>query len=60
VNLIAATSTESGLRVHSELDTKTYPAGVKVSDEEIAQVAIRPDKFHGDWNYTIIPRTPKP
>ena len=60
VNLIAATSTGGGLRVYSELDTKTYPAGVKVSDQEIAQVALRPDKFHGDWNYTIIPRTPKP
>ena len=57
VNLIAATRTQSGLRVHSELDTKTYPAGVKVSDEDMAQVALRPDKFHGDWNYTIIPRT---
>jgi len=59
VNLIAATSTESGLRVHSEVDTKTYPAGVKVSDKEMAQVALRPDKFHGDWNYTIIPRAHK-
>lgn len=57
VNLIAATSTESGLRVHSEVDTKTYPAGVKVSDKEMAQVALRPDKFRGDWNYTIVPRT---
>jgi transposase len=57
VNLIAATSTENGLRVHSELDTQSYPAGVKVSDKEMAQVALRPDKFHGDWNYTIIPRT---
>ena len=57
VNLITATRTQSGLRVHSELDTKTYPAGVKVSDEDMAQVALRPDKFHGDWNYTIIPRT---
>jgi transposase len=56
VNLIAATSTENGLRVHSELDTQSYPAGVKVSDKEMAQVALRPDKFHGDWNYTIIPR----
>ena len=60
MNLIAATGTECGRRVHSELDTKTYPAGVKVSDKEIAQVTLRPDKFHGDWNYTIIPRTPKP
>jgi hypothetical protein len=60
VNLIAATRTEGGLRVHSELDTKTYPAGVKVSDSEIAQVALRPDKFHGNWNYTITPRPHNP
>jgi hypothetical protein len=59
VNLIAATRTESGLGVHSEVDTKTYPAGVKVPDNEMAQVALRPDKFHGDWNYTIIPRARK-
>jgi hypothetical protein len=56
VNLIAATSTGSGLKVHSELDTQSYPAGVKVSDKEMAQVALRPDRFHGDWNYTIIPK----
>jgi transposase len=58
VNLIAGTTTESGLRVHSELDMKTYPAGVKISDREIARVALRADKFHGEWNYTIIPNPP--
>ncbi len=60
VNLIAATRTESGLRVLSELDTQTYPTGVKVSGKEMAQVALRPDKFHGEWNYTILPRTQSP
>ena len=56
MNLISATITENGLRLHSELDTQTYPAGVKVSAKEMAQVALRPDKFHGDWNYTILPK----
>jgi transposase len=56
VNLIAGTTTQTGLLVHSELDTSQYPAGLKVSDKEIAAVALRPDKFHGEWNYTIIPR----
>jgi transposase len=56
VNLIAGTTTQTGLRVHSELDTSQYPAGLKVSDQQIAAVALRPDKFHGEWNYTIIPR----
>jgi transposase len=56
VNLIAATTTGTGLRVHSELDERAYPPGVKVSDAQLAQVKLRPDKFHGDWNYQILPR----
>jgi hypothetical protein len=56
VNLIAATTTRAGLTVHSELDTDVYPAGVKVSDREVADIDLRRDKFHGDWNYTLHPR----
>src|SRR5450759_361016 len=56
VNLIAGTTTETGLTVHSELDTDTYPPGIKVSDREVAEIDLRRDKFHGDWNYTIHPR----
>jgi DNA-binding phage protein len=59
VNLIAATLTTTGLRVHSQLDTQSYPKGVKVSDAELAQVNIEQDDFHGEWNYTISP-TAKP
>jgi DNA-binding phage protein len=55
VNLIAATTTTTGLRVHSQLDTQPYPKGVKVSDAELAQVNIERDDFHGEWNYTISP-----
>lgn len=55
VNLIAATTTTTGLRVHSQLDTQSYPKGVKVSDAELAQVNIERDDFHGEWNYTISP-----
>jgi len=58
VNLIAGTTTEAGLIVHSELDTDTYPAGVKVSDREVAEIDLRRDKFHGDWNYSLHPRRP--
>jgi transposase len=58
VSLIAATTTATGLRVHSELDTASYESGVKVSDQEIAQMKLRRDKFHGDWNYEIHPRKP--
>ena len=56
VNLIAATTTTTGLKVHAELNTEAYQAGIKVSDQELAQVKIRRDKFHGDWNYEIQPR----
>lgn len=55
VNLIAATTTQTGLTIQAELDTGHYPTGVKVSDEELAMVALQPDEFHGDWNYRIAP-----
>lgn len=55
VNLIAATTTATGLKVRAELDQQSYLAGVKVTDEQLAQVRIRRDKFHGDWNYEIQP-----
>jgi transposase len=58
VNLIAATSTSTGLKVHAELNQELYAAGIKVSDHELAQIKIRRDKFHGDWNYEIHPRIP--
>jgi hypothetical protein len=57
VNLIAGTSTKEGLRVQSRLDQNLYPAGVKVSDEDLAQVILRRDNFHGEWNYTILPKS---
>jgi hypothetical protein len=55
VNLIAATATKTGLKVHAELNTETYQPGIKVSDADLAEVNIRRDKFHGDWNYEIGP-----
>jgi len=56
VNLIAATTTEAGLTVRSELDEACYQKGRKVTDEEMATINIRRHRFHGDWNYTISPR----
>ncbi len=58
VNLIAATTTTTGLNVRCGLDTNLYPAGRKVSNEEMAQITLLPDPFHGEWNYTIVP-TPR-
>jgi transposase len=56
LKLIAATTTEAGLTVQCQLDTNTYPTGRKVSDEEMATLSLQPDLFHGEWNYTILPR----
>jgi transposase len=57
LKLIAATTTEAGLTVQCQLDTNTYPTGRKVSDAEMATLSILPDSFHGEWNYTIQPRS---
>ena len=56
VKLIGSTTTESGLRIQSRLDENTYPAGIKVSDQELAELAIERDEFHGEWNYRFRPR----
>ena len=57
VQLIAATTTQAGLKVRCEIDANPYPKGVKVEDDEMAALKIRPHDFHGEWNYTISPRT---
>jgi hypothetical protein len=56
VNLIAATTTRTGLRVKAALDTRRYETAVEVADEVFARLRITPHTFHGDWNYTIAPR----
>ena len=55
VSLIAATESRAGLRVRSELDRRRYPAGVTVTDAQLATVHLERHAFHGDWNYTIHP-----
>jgi hypothetical protein len=57
VNLIAATTTKSGLTIQCQLDLNQYPKGIKVSDDELASVNIVADEFHPNWNYTILPQT---
>src|SRR3954462_10501230 len=56
VELIAATTTKTGLTVACELDTADYPKGLKVTDAEMDTIAITGDDFHPEWNYTISPR----
>lgn len=55
VNLISRTTTAKGLTVTCRLDRRKYPTGRKVSDEEMKQVNLRRNKFHGEWNYVIEP-----
>ena len=55
VALIGATATEAGLRVRAEIDRGLYPAGIEVPDERLEGVRIRRARFHGEWNYTILP-----
>jgi hypothetical protein len=56
VNLIGNTKTRTGLTINAELDENAYPTGLKVSAAELAAVRLKPDTFHGDWNYTILPQ----
>ena len=55
INLIAATTTNTGLQIHARLDDGTYERGIEVTDEQLAAVNITRHAFHGDWNYTIAP-----
>jgi hypothetical protein len=55
VNLIGGTRTRTGLRIQAELDTTSYELGVKVTNKELEAVRLKRDKFHGEWNYTILP-----
>jgi len=57
VQLIAATTTRSGLQVQCAIDDASYPAGVTVSDAEMAALTLTPHQFHGEWNDTIEPRS---
>lgn len=56
IELIGATTTEKGLRIRAELDTGSYPNGIKVSDAEMEALALERADFHGEWNYLIKPR----
>jgi hypothetical protein len=55
VNLIANTTTKTGLTVRAALDTDEYETGIEISDEQLAAVKLTRAKFHGEWNYTIRP-----
>jgi len=56
VNLIASTTTRTGLIVKAALDTNQYPTKIKVTDEQLGQLRLKRHEFHGEWNYTALPR----
>jgi hypothetical protein len=57
INLIANTTTNTGLKVYARLDETDYPKAIKITNAELAAVNIQRHAFHGDWNYTITPQT---
>jgi hypothetical protein len=56
VNMISRTTTAKGLKVNCRLDRRKYPAGRKVTKEEMKFLCLERSHFHGDWNYTIRPQ----
>jgi len=57
VNLIASTTTRTGLKIEAEMDHNLYPKGLRVTDEELEKINLQKADFHGEWNYTILPST---
>ena len=56
VDRIANTRTATGLRVHTQLDPDQYPTGAKVTKSQMDTLALVPNSFHGEWNYSLLPR----
>jgi hypothetical protein len=56
VQLIAATTSRSGLKVHAELDEASYPKGVKITDAQMRALPLHRHEYHGEWNYTLRPK----
>jgi Rhodopirellula transposase DDE domain len=56
VQLIGSTTTTTGLIINARLDDTVYKKSIKVTDEQLQQLLLEPDPFHGEWNYKIVPR----
>lgn len=56
INLIAATTSKTGLEVKSALDTNSYPDKIRISDQQMTELRLKRATFHGDWNYRLLPR----
>ncbi len=59
IELIANTTTQAGLKLRAELDTNPYPTGIAVTDAQLAALNLKRADFHGDWNYTLLPKKPQ-
>lgn len=55
INLIASTTTKTGLKIRAGLDSGHYPTGITVTDEELAALNLKRADFHGEWNYKLLP-----
>lgn len=55
VDLIANTTTETGLKAHAALDEGYHPTGIKITDRQIKALPLRPHDWHGNWDYTLAP-----
>jgi Rhodopirellula transposase DDE domain len=55
IELIAATTTRTGLKIQADLDTGYYPTGVKITDKQLQALPLQPHQWHPDWNYSILP-----
>ena len=55
IDLIASTTTTTGLKVYARLDPHTYATKIQVSDEQMRAIKIEREEFHPEWNYTMIP-----
>jgi Rhodopirellula transposase DDE domain len=60
VQLIDSTTTAKRLKVRCEIDANLYPKGIKVSEQEMAELNIKGNSFHPEWNYTISPNQQPP
>jgi len=59
IDLIAATTTKTGLKVETALDTRVYEKGIRIKKAEVKRLNICGDAFHPEWNYAVVPRLPK-
>jgi Rhodopirellula transposase DDE domain len=57
IDLIASTTTTTGLKVKAVLDTTTYEKGIKITDAEMKRLNIQGEAFHPEWNYSVRPRS---